>query len=118
MCLKRKVCNKCVMLAKKYENETWKFTKRTETLLRIALRTMERAMLAITMRDSHSSTWMKAKTGVKDKVQVVKKQKWRWAGHIARMKDNRWTKRITDLCPYNDERSKKKKGLAIDGEMT
>ena len=42
----------------------------------------------------HRSTWIRAKTGVKDIVQVVKKQKWRWTGHIATMNDNRWTKRI------------------------
>ena len=31
---------------------------------------------------------------------------WRWAGHVARMNDNRWTKRITDWCPYNDKKQK------------
>ena len=53
---------------------------------------MERAMLGITMRDRHESIWIRAETGVKDIVQVVKKQKWRWVGHLARMNDNRWTK--------------------------
>ena len=61
-----------------YGCETWKLTKRTENLLRIAPTAMERAMLGITMRDRH-----RARTGVKDIVQVVKKQKWRWAGHVA-----------------------------------
>ena len=28
-----------------------------------------------------------------DIIEYTLKQKWRWAGHIARMKDNRWTKR-------------------------
>ena len=32
------------------------------------------------------------KTKVKDIIQVVKQQKWRWAGHVARMNDNRWKK--------------------------
>ena len=82
------------ILAMTYGCETWKLTKRTENLLRIAQRVMERAMLGITMRDGHRSTGIRAKTGVKFIVQVVKKQKWRWAGHVARMKDNRWTKRI------------------------
>ena len=53
------------------------------------------------------SAWIRAKTRVKNIVQVFKKvlkQKWRWTGHIARM-NTRWTKRITDWCPYNDRRS-------------
>ena len=55
---------------------------------RIAQRATEWAMLGITMRDRHRLTWIRAKAGVKDIVQAVKKQKWTWAGHVARMNDN------------------------------
>ena len=58
----------------KYGCETWKLNKQTENLLRIAQRAMERAMLGITMRDRHRSTWIRAKTGVKNIVQVAKKE--------------------------------------------
>ena len=60
------------------------------------------------MRDRHRSTWIRAETGVKDIVHVLLKKKWSWAGHIARMNDNRWTKRIIDWSSYNDKRSKKR----------
>ena len=63
-------------------------------------------MLGITRSDRYRSTWIRAKTRVKDIVQVVKKIKWRWAKHIARMKDNRWTKRITDCFLYNVKKLK------------
>ena len=66
MCLKRKVYNQCVIPAM-----TWKLTKRTENLLKIAQRAVERAILGITMRSRHRSTWLRAKTRVKDIVQVV-----------------------------------------------
>ena len=58
------------------------------------------------LRDE-KSTWIREKTKLKDIIQVVKQQKWRWAGHVARMNDNRWTKRITDWHPFNEERSRK-----------
>ena len=35
------------------------------------------------------------RTSVTDIVQYVTNTKWNWAGHIARMKDNRWTFRST-----------------------
>ena len=41
-------------------------------------------------------------------IQVVKQQKWRWAGHVSRMNDNRWTKRIIDWHPYNEKVEKDK----------
>ena len=32
-------------------------------------------------------------------MEKIKESKWRWAGHIARTDDNRWTKRLTDWQP-------------------
>ena len=34
----------------------------------------------------------------------------RCAGHVARMNDNRWAKRITGWCQYSDTKSKKRLG--------
>ena len=65
-------------------------------------------MLGITSRDRKRSTWIREKTRVKDIIQTIKQQKLRWAGHEARMSDDRWTKRITDWLLYNDKRSKKR----------
>jgi len=60
MCLKRKVYNQWVILAKTYGCETWKLTKRTKNLLIISQRAMERSMLGITMTDRHRSTLIRA----------------------------------------------------------
>ena len=65
-------------------------------------------MLGITSRDRKRSTWIREKTRVKDIIQTIKQQKLRWAGHEARMSDDRWTKRITDWLLYNDKGSKKR----------
>ena len=54
---------------------------------------------------------------MRDIVQVIKKQKWRWARHVARMNDNRWTKRITDWCLYSDKRSKKRLDITWRDEI-
>ena len=34
------------------------------------------------------------------------KQKWKWAGHVARLKDNRWTRRCTEWQPRRGKRSR------------
>ena len=51
---------------------------------------------------------LEKKLKVKDIIKVVKQLKWRWAGHVARMNNNRWTKRLTDWYPYNEKRSRKR----------
>ena len=38
-----------------------------------------------------------------DIIEYTPKQKWRWAGHIARMKDNRWTKRCSVATKEREE---------------
>jgi len=65
-------------------------------------------MLGITLRDRKRSTLIIEKIKVKDIIQVVKQQKWRWAGQAASMNDNRWMMRITDWHPYNDKQSRKR----------
>ena len=77
-------------------------------MLRIAQRAMERAMLGMLGRDRKRSTWIRESNKVRDIIQVVKQLKWRWAGHVARMNDNRWTKILTDWHPYNEKRSRKR----------
>ena len=48
----------------------------------------------------------KNKINIKDVVKFAAKQKWKWAGHVARLNDNRWTKRITDWQPRYRKRSR------------
>ena len=71
MGLKRKVYNACIIPAMTYGCETWKLTKRSETLLIIAQRAMERAILGITLRDRNRSSWIRSKTRVRDIIQFI-----------------------------------------------
>ncbi|GFO10234.1 endonuclease-reverse transcriptase [Plakobranchus ocellatus] len=57
---------------------------------------MERKMLNIKLKDRIPATEVRKKTQVIDVVQYIK---CRWAGHIVKEKDNRWTKRCTEWQP-------------------
>ena len=56
-------------------------------------------MLGITLRDHKRNTWIRHQTGVNDIIDVIKKGIHGWAGHVARFKDNRRTKRVTEWTP-------------------
>ena len=62
--------------------------------LETSQRAMERRMLNVKLEDRIRNTTFRQRTRVTDIVQCV--TKWKWAGHIARMKDNRWTIRSTE----------------------
>ena len=61
-------------------------------------------MLHISLRDKIRCTTIIHQTGVMDILTKIKQSKWRWAGHVARRSDNRWTKRLTEWQPRAGKR--------------
>ena len=59
------------------------------------------------LKDKIPCSEIRKRTKVIDIIEYTLKQKWKWAGHIARLKDNRWTKRCTEWQP---RRGKRKRG--------
>ena len=56
-------------------------------------------MLDLKLQDKIPCSEIRKRTNIIDIIEYTLKQKWKWAGHIARMKDNRWTKRCTEWQP-------------------
>ena len=87
-----------------YGCETWALNKGMIDKLAVAQRKMERIMLGITLRDQKRSNWIRQQTGVADIIEHICKTKHRWAGHVARLTDNRWTIKTTEWTPRNYSR--------------
>ena len=102
--LKKKAFDQCVLPTLTYGSETWNTTKTQETKIQIAQRGMERSMLGIKRIDKIRNNDIRQRTKLIDSLQVAKRNKWRWAGHIARQQDNRWTKLTTEWQPLNYSR--------------
>ena len=47
-------------------------------------------MLNITYKDKNTNIWVRERTKVIDIINTVRKIKWSWAGHVNRIKDDRW----------------------------
>ena len=99
--LKKKVYNSCVLPATTYGAETWTLTKQAENKLAAAQTKMERRMLNITYKDRRTNIWVRERTKLIDIIYTVRKMKWSWAWHINRLKDDRWTSRVTTWRPYD-----------------
>ncbi len=104
MSLRRKVYNQCVLPTMTYGSETWSITKYSETKLQSTQRAMEWQMLKISLQDKVRCNIIRQQTGVIDILRKVKQSKWRWAGNVARRKDNRWTKRLLEWQPRTGKR--------------
>ena len=106
MSLRRRMFDQCVIPTMTYGAETWTTTKQLEQKLITAQRAMERRMLNITIRDKIRNTEIRKQTQVKDIMVKIKQAKWRWAGHLMRRDDNRWTRRVTEWQPRNGKRTR------------
>src|SRR5271156_2935417 len=77
-----------------------------EKRLRTTQRRMERTMIGITRRDHRTNVWVRQQTGARDIIVRIKQLKWQWAGHVARINDNRWTRTVTEWLPLHLKRKK------------
>ena len=80
--------------------------------LRTAQTAMERKVLNLKLQDKIPYSEIRKRTKTIDITEYTLKQKWRWAEHIARLKDNRWTKR------WHRDRRDQEDDQAEDGKTT
>ena len=106
MCLKKKVFEQCLIPTLTYGCETWPLKINTLHKIRSTQRAMERKILGISLLDKINHTAIREKTKFKDVVSYTLNMKWKWAGHVGRMKDNRWTIKCTRWAPQG----KRKRG--------
>lgn len=93
--IKKRVSDTCLLPSLTYACQTWKFTRRVKNKIRSCQRSMERSIMKLRKIQKIPHTRIRHKTKVIDALSYSQKLKWRWAGHIARLKDERWTTRVT-----------------------
>ena len=64
--------------------------------LDVCQRKMEREMSGLKRIDRIPNSTSRERTKVDDILKVITKAKRKWAGHVARINDNRWTVRCTE----------------------
>ena len=102
--LKSKMFDQCILPTMTYGCQTWALNKEILLILRTAQRAMERRMLGVRLIQKVNHNIIRKRTNVTDIIDYVCKMKGRWCGHVARMRDNRWTIRATEWCPRTGKR--------------
>lgn len=87
-----------------YGAQTWSMNERLNQKLQVNQRAMERSLLKITRLQRITNERVRKRTNFEDIIKKAKILKWQWAGHLARMTDNRWTKRTTEWTPRDGTR--------------
>ena len=67
-------------------------------------RKMARIMIGVTLKHIKSTEWIQKQSGLTDIIRSIRESKHRWAGHVARRRDNRWTISVTECIPRGNKR--------------
>ncbi|KAE9417683.1 hypothetical protein Angca_004284, partial [Angiostrongylus cantonensis] len=98
-----------VLPALTYASETWSLREQDERSLSVIERAVERTILDVSrftqVRDGIRSSDLRQRSKIKDAVLYAKQSKIRWAGHVMRMNDNRWTRTVCEWIPRDVKRT-------------
>ncbi|KAE9416308.1 hypothetical protein Angca_002443, partial [Angiostrongylus cantonensis] len=107
--LRAHLLDSTVLPALTHASETWSLCKQDEGSLSVIERAIERTMLGVSrftqVKDGIRSSDLRQRSKIKDAVLYAKQSKIRWAGHVMRMNDNRWTRAVSDRIPRDVERT-------------
>ncbi|CAH2107799.1 unnamed protein product [Euphydryas editha] len=92
--VKRKMMNTCILPCLTYACQTWKFTNNIKNKIITCQRGMERSMLNIRKTHRIRHTKIRNITQTIDALHHAQRLKFKWAGHVARLKDKRWTSKV------------------------
>ena len=104
--LKMKVHNECTLLVITYRSETWSLSKTHLQKMVTTQWKVEWIMMGLILQNRKSTSWIRLKTGVTDIIHQICGNKHWWAGHVSWLKDNRWTKCMTEWCPWDHKWSR------------
>ncbi|KAK6761365.1 hypothetical protein RB195_022432 [Necator americanus] len=106
--LRAHLFNTTVLPALTYASETWEFRKQEENAVSVTERAIERVMLGVScftqVRDGIRSSLLRQRSKIRDAA-FAKESKIRWAGHVMRFNDNRWTRAVSDWVPRDIKRT-------------
>lgn len=93
--IKANCMSRCLLPCLTYACQTWKHTAKIKKKITTCQRGLERSMLNIKKIQKIRHTKIRKITQTTDVLNLIRKFKWKWAGHVARLTDDRWTQRIT-----------------------
>ncbi|CAH2096381.1 unnamed protein product [Euphydryas editha] len=105
--IKKAVMDSGILPCLTYGSQTWIYTKQIKEKIRICQAAMERSILSIRRINKTRNSIIRKRTKLIDFLHHSMKLKWKWAGHLARMHDSRWTKRAV---MWEGPKGKRKRG--------
>ncbi len=86
----------CILPTLTYGCQVWSLTQKHRRRLKCTQNALERSMLKIKRKDEIRNKTIKSKLKYSlNVIRKIKRVKWKWAGHLARIEDSGWTYKLT-----------------------
>ncbi len=115
--LKTRILESCILPILLYSSQTWTLTEHQAVRLQITQRAMERSLLGINKKNKIKNEVIRQRTRMKDVIYIAKKLKLKYAGHMARSKNERWNKKVTEWFLLGYSRKKGRPALRCRQEI-
>ncbi|KAK6736143.1 hypothetical protein RB195_019052 [Necator americanus] len=107
--LRAHLFNTTVHTALTYASETWAFRNQEENAVSVIERAIERVMLGVSrftqLKAGIRSSLLRQRSKIRDAAAFAEESKVRWARHVMRFNDNRWTRAVSDWVPRDIKRT-------------
>jgi hypothetical protein len=103
---KRKLMDSVILPVLTYGCQSWSLSSNDEKKIQIEQKSMERKILKLSLLDHVTNERIRKITKIKDALIHAKELKWNYAGHVQRLTDDRWTKKVEIWIPTNGTRSR------------
>ena len=96
---KKRLMDTCILPILSYGCQCWNLNEAQKLKLSVTQRKMERSMLNLRREEHITNAKIRKRSKIIDVLKFSKKMKWKWAGHVQRYTDGRWTKKIETWNP-------------------
>ncbi|EYB88762.1 hypothetical protein Y032_0242g3441 [Ancylostoma ceylanicum] len=107
--LRAHLFNTTVLPPLTHASETWALSKQDDNAVSVIERSTERVMLGMTrltqVKAGIRSSSPRQQSKIRDAAVYAKLSKIKWAGHVMRLNDHRWTRAVSDWTPRNVKRT-------------
>lgn len=104
--IKTQVLQSCILPTLTYGCQTWALTQANRNKIATTQNKMQRSLLNIKKEQKIKNIEIDNRLKTKRAEKIVQKLKFKWAGHVARSNEEKWSKKATDWIPLDMKRNR------------
>lgn len=104
--IKKQVLESCILPTLTYGCQTWALTEANKNKIKTTQNKMQRSLLNIKKEQKIRNSTINTRLKAKRVEEIITHLKFKWAGHISRSNEKKWSKQLTEWIPLDRKRNR------------